>query len=243
MLRDGAHALAVDPGDAQVVLHWLGQHPQVRLEAILITHHHSDHTGGAAALQQATGAVIYAPAAEPLAAPHTPVTGGQCVQWRQLALQVLQVPGHTAGHVAYWAHPAPDLPVLFCGDTLFAAGCGRIFEGTAAQMLASLDLLASLPADTRVCCAHEYTLANLRFAQAAQPGLGAVQARMVHGQALRQQGLPTLPSTLAIELATNPFLRSRSPEVRATLAAHTGLLPTDDVQAFAQLREWKNHFQ
>ena len=161
-------------------------------------------------------------------------------------VDVIDVPGHTAGHVAYFLPDAPISPVLFCGDTLFSGGCGRIFEGTPAQMLASLDSLARLPAETRVCCAHEYTLANLRFAATVEPRNTALQAYMAECQQLREQGAPTLPAQLGKELQINPFLRARHPDVRLAVAQHAGLSATeqtDDVAVFAALREWKNNFR
>ena len=156
--------------------------------------------------------------------------------------QVIAVPGHTAGHVAYFGNHVPGGPLLFCGDTLFSGGCGRLFEGTPAQMLASLDRLNGLPAATRVCCAHEYTLSNLRFAQAVEPGNAALQAYLSHCEALRARGAPTLPSQLATERLVNPFLRSRDPGLRAGLAA-LATVPDGDVAVFATLRELKNNFR
>ena len=243
LLHDDRHALVVDPGDCAVVLAWLAQNPQVQLDTILVTHHHADHTGGLSELVQATGARVYGPALEKLPVAHTPVVQGDEVLWGPLRWQVLDVPGHTAGHVAYWAEPEGEAPLLFCGDTLFSGGCGRLFEGTAAQMLASLDMLAHLPAETRVCCAHEYTLSNLRFARAVEPGNAQLQAYEQHCLALRGQGQATLPARLGQERDINPFLRSREPAVRAAIAKFTGQVAQDDAQAFAQLREWKNGFK
>jgi len=242
LLHAGDRALVVDPGDAQVVLHWLAQHPGTRLEAILVTHHHADHTGGLAALVQATGAKVWGPARETLPIAVQTVADGDRVQALGCSWQVLEVPGHTAGHVAYWAEPQDQAPVLFCGDTLFSAGCGRLFEGTPAQMLASLDRLSQLPDQTRVCCAHEYTLANLRFAQAVLPTDADIAQHFLDCQRLRQDGHATLPSTLALERRINPFLRSREPAVRAQLRAQGWPTPDHDAQAFAQLRQWKNQF-
>ena len=153
-------AVVVDPGDAAPVLQALAKEG-LKLAAILVTHHHADHVGGVRELQLATGAQVFGPAREEVPAPFTPVMHGDALELLGQSVQVLDVPGHTAGHVAYFLANAPHNPVLFCGDTLFSGGCGRIFEGTPAQMLASLDLLASLPASTQVCCAHEYTLSNL----------------------------------------------------------------------------------
>ncbi len=242
LLQSPQQLLAVDPGDGQAVLDWLPQHPGLRLDAILVTHHHADHTGGLARLVQATGARVYGPARETLPVAHTPVADGERLLLAGLDWQVLDVPGHTAGHVAYFAEVPGQAPVLLCGDTLFSGGCGRLFEGTPAQMLHSLQRLAALPADTRVCCAHEYTLANLRFARAVEPDNAALAAHEARCQALRAEHRPTLPARLGDELQINPFLRSHLPSVRAALARHAGALPADEAQVFALLREWKNGF-
>jgi len=243
LLQHQQGVLAVDPGDGQAVLQWLAREPNLQLDTILVTHHHADHTGGLSDLVQATGARVFGPALEKLPVAHIPVADGDTVTWGPLTWQVLDVPGHTAGHVAWWAHPEGESPILFCGDTLFSGGCGRLFEGTAQQMLASLDRLSQLPADTRVCCAHEYTLSNLRFARAVEPDNAPLAAYEQLCKSRREQGLPTLPAPLGNELNTNPFLRSRSPAVRHAIARHTGALAGDDAGVFTQLREWKNGFK
>ena len=243
LLQHQQQVLVVDPGDGQAVLQWLAHEPGLQLDTILVTHHHADHTGGLADLVQATGARVYGPALEKLPVPHIPVAEGDTLAWGPMHWQVIDVPGHTAGHVAYWAQPQAQAPILFCGDTLFSGGCGRLFEGTAAQMLQSLDKLAQLPADTRVCCAHEYTLSNLRFAQAVEPDNAHLTAYFQACQALRAQGTPTLPAPLGQELEINPFLRSRHSAVRAAAARHAGNAATNDAGAFAQLRGWKNQFK
>jgi hydroxyacylglutathione hydrolase len=242
LLKDQQRLLAVDPGEGTAVLHWMAAHPGVLLDTILVTHHHADHTGGLAELVQATGAQVYGPALEKLPVAHTPVTQGDVIAWGPLTMQVLDVPGHTLGHVAFWAHPQGQAPLLFCGDTLFSAGCGRLFEGTPAQMLASLDQLSALPEDTRVCCAHEYTLSNLKFALTVEPGNAQLQAYAAQCQERRQQSLPTLPVALSTERAINPFLRSRQSAVRQSIQQHWPKA-SDDVSAFAALRQWKNEFQ
>ncbi|OJX30161.1 MAG: hydroxyacylglutathione hydrolase [Burkholderiales bacterium 68-12] len=242
LLHDAHQALVVDPGQAQPVLQAL-QERDLRLQAILVTHHHADHVGGVQALRAATGATVYGPAREAIPPPFVPLAQGDRVQALGLDFQVLDVPGHTAGHIAYFCSGAAGGPLLFCGDTLFSAGCGRLFEGTAAQMQDSLDRLAALPAGTRVCCAHEYTLSNLKFARAVEPGNAALLHHLGHCERLRAQGLPTLPSTLALEQEINPFLRTRQADVAAAAVAHDpSTHPQDAASVLATLRAWKNAF-
>ena len=241
VLHDGKRATAVDPGDAGPVLQMLAQQ-SLQLESILVTHHHADHTGGVAALREATGARVYGPAAERIPDPFIPLKEGDTVRTLGLDFQVLDVPGHTAGHIAFYTPDMDGQPLLFCGDTLFSGGCGRLFEGTPAQMLASLDKLAALPGATRVCCAHEYTLDNLRFARTIEPGNADLAAYQTRCLALRAEGRPTLPSTLTQELLINPFLRTR----QASILAATDRLDApahDDTAVFAILRQWKNQFK
>ena len=237
----GTDAIVVDPGDAEPVLQALSQQ-EATLRAILVTHHHADHVGGVQALQAATGARVLAPAAEGLSFDHEPVSGGDCVDLLGLRVQVMDVPGHTAGHIAYWIPASPLGPVLFCGDTLFSGGCGRIFEGTPAQMLQSLDSLAALPADTLVCCAHEYTLSNLAFAKAVEPANAALLQYDTACQAMRQAGRPTLPSSIGLERLVNPFLRSREPGIVEAVQRHDPAAQ-GEVSVFAALRSWKNNFK
>ncbi len=243
LLHDGRAAWVVDPGDAAPVLACLKQ-LDLELHGILLTHHHADHVGGVAELRQATGAQVYGAAGEAMPEPLQRVAQGDAVEALGLRFEVLDVPGHTAGHVAYFARGLAEGPLLFCGDTLFSGGCGRLFEGTPAQMLASLDRLAALPDETRVCCAHEYTLSNLRFARAVEPANAELAAYQARCEALRAAGQPTLPSRLALERAVNPFLRVREPGVRAAVAAQCGGRDSDEaVATFAALREWKNRYR
>lgn len=239
-LHNGRQALVVDPGDAQVVLEAL-QANNLQLEAILVTHHHADHVGGVAELRDATGAQVHGPAGEEMPEPINRVSEGDSVEVLGFRFDVLDVPGHTAGHIAWYSSNVDGEPLLFCGDTLFSGGCGRIFEGTPAQMLASLDKLAALPGNTRVCCAHEYTLSNLRFAQAVEPGNAALKDYAARCEALRAKQLPTLPSSIEVEREINPFLRSRQPEVAQVIAARAQV--QDEAGRFAALRQWKNEFR
>jgi hydroxyacylglutathione hydrolase len=230
----GGDALVVDPGEAAPVQRTLARE-QLRLRAILLTHHHPDHVGAAAELAAATGARIHAPHDARIAASDVRVGDGDVVQLATPALRfdVLAVPGHTSSHVAYHGHG-----LLFCGDTLFSVGCGRLFEGTPAQMLASLERLAALPGDTLVCCGHEYTLANCAFARTLDPDNAALAARAAQAAALRQRGLATVPVSLAEERACNPFLRIDAPALVAALG-HAD----DRVARFAALRQRKDDFR
>jgi len=243
LLHDGRQAVVVDPGDAQPVLDALAARPGLSLQSIWLTHHHHDHTGGVQALRQATSAQVAGPARESIPQPAQPLQAGDCLTALGLRFEVLEVPGHTAGHLAFFCPDAGGQALLFCGDTLFSGGCGRLFEGTPAQMLGSLDRLAALPADTRVCCAHEYTLSNLRFAAAIEPGNAALAEHRARCEDLRNAGRPTLPSLIGLERAINPFLRSREPAViQALTRLDPALSPDDEVAVFARLRQWKNEF-
>ena len=242
VLHDAKRALVVDPGEAEGVLQWLAQQ-SLQLDTILITHHHADHTGGVAALRQATGARVIGPTLEAMPEPLQRVDDGDVVTVLGLPFQVIKVPGHTAGHVAFFCPDMEGAPLMFCGDTLFSGGCGRLFEGTPAQMLDSLNRLSALPDATRVCCTHEYTLSNLKFAQAVEPHNAELAAYVARCQQLRAQNFPTLPSSIGVEKQINPFLRSREATVRQAVATHDPLASTDDVSVFATLRAWKNVFR
>lgn len=241
VLHDGQRALVVDPGEAGDTVRWLQQHG-LQLDAILITHHHLDHTGGAAALRDATGARVFGPATEALALPVQGVAGGSTLDLLGLRIEVLDVPGHTAGHVAYFIAGVDGQPLLFCGDTLFSAGCGRLFEGTPAQMLDSLTRLAALPDDTRVCCTHEYTLSNLRFARVVDPDNAALAQHEITCHALRARNQVTLPSSIGLEKQINPFLRCTDAAVARAARAHDPATPADPQGVFTTLRVWKNVF-
>lgn len=241
LVHDGTNAAVVDPGDAQPILDALAQH-KLSLAAILLTHHHADHIGGVQQLLQHARVPVFGPRNDGISAVTHPLSEGDevSIPGLDLSVRVLDVPGHTLGHIAYVA----DQPNwLFCGDTLFAGGCGRMFEGTPAQFTASLAKLAALPDDTLVFCAHEYTLSNLRFAQAVEPGNLALAQRVDVETAKRARNEPTVPSTIALEKATNPFLRYREPEIIGTLVQQKGFdAGAPPVKAFAALREWKNTF-
>jgi len=243
LVHQHGDAVVIDPGQAAPVRARLAA-AGLRLSAILLTHHHNDHVGGVAELVADTGATVYGPATETL--PHCDVRlqGGDRVTIKEvgLDLQVLDVPGHTAGHIAY-AGTAGDKPVVFCGDTLFSGGCGRLFEGTPAQMHASLAQLAALPPATLVYAAHEYTLSNLRWAREVDPDNVALAGWQRAAEALRARGQPTLPAALGVELAINPFLRSHVDVIRAAASAHTGQALQDEIAVFAALREWKNGYR
>ncbi len=245
MLQDGSNAIVVDPGDAQPVFDALAR-DKLQLAAILVTHHHPDHTGGVTALRAATGARVLGPARERIPEPFEPLRHGDGAEVLGLRFSVIDVPGHTAGHIAYFLPAGAEgrAPLLFCGDTLFSGGCGRLFEGTPAQMLASLDSLSALPGDTRICCAHEYTLANLRFARAVEPANAELTQYTAHCESLRAQGQPTLPSRLSTERRINPFLRSREATVLQAVRDHAGLsAEAAEAEVFAALRQWKNDFR
>ncbi|WP_457421705.1 hydroxyacylglutathione hydrolase [Roseateles sp. P5_E7] len=249
LLDNGREALVVDPGDALPVAAALDAR-RLTLAGILLTHHHADHVGGVDALRPRLQGPIYAPAHEKMPEPVTRaatwIQGGDTVELLGLRFAVMDVPGHTAGHIAYFAEVPGADPLLFCGDTLFSAGCGRLFEGTPAQMHASLQSLAALPAETRVCCAHEYTLSNLRFAREVDPTNAALAAYTAWCETERAAGRPTLPGRVGTEARINPFLRCADPALREAARRHAPLkLPTapSPVDVFATLREWKNGFR
>ncbi|HEY3645334.1 MAG TPA: hydroxyacylglutathione hydrolase [Gammaproteobacteria bacterium] len=239
LLTDASgNAAAVDPGDASPVEQALAAR-RLKLRAVLVTHHHADHMGGARALAARHGCQVYGPAREAAEVVDVPLAEGQELELPGLGarLRVLDIPGHTAGHIAFYGHG-----ILFCGDTLFSGGCGHPFEGTPAQMYGSLARLAALPASSLVCCGHEYTVKNLRFAATVEPDNHAVRSHAAECDARRARGEPTLPSTLQLEREINPFLRCESPTVAQAASRHAGRPMQDAVDTFAVIRKWKDGF-
>jgi len=227
----------VDPGDAAPVQAWLKDNPQWTLSDILITHHHHDHVGGVEALKKATDATVYGPASENIPARDVALEDNDRINVLGHDFDIIAVPGHTLGHIAYY-----HTGLLFCGDTLFAAGCGRLFEGTPRQMYSSLSRLAALPGETQVFCTHEYTLSNLRFAKAVEPENQHIAQRFDDVTQLRAHDRITLPSTLALEKLTNPFLRTAETSVKEKLDERTGPINPTPSAVFAGLRAWKDKF-
>jgi hydroxyacylglutathione hydrolase len=242
LLRKEDTAVVVDPGDAAPVIAHC-EREGVALAAILATHHHGDHVGGIPRLLARWSVPVYGPARESIPGRTHALSEGDVftVPGIDVRLSAIDIPGHTAGHIAYVAGEEKP-PLVFCGDTLFAAGCGRLFEGTPMQMVASLDKLAQLPGETLIYCGHEYTLANLRFARAVEPANVLLGEREMREKAKRDRGLPTLPSTVGEERATNPFLRTDEPAVRSAAQQHAGRTLDDRVAVFAEVRAWKNAF-
>ncbi|WP_432695397.1 hydroxyacylglutathione hydrolase [Marinobacterium sp. YM272] len=229
----------VDPGDAAPVLTYLKEN-NLKLAAILITHHHQDHTGGVKALLQAQDVPVFGPANSPFQGITAPLEHNSEITLLGNRLRVNAVPAHTLDHISYFQ--PDDQPQLFCGDTLFLAGCGRLFEGTAEQLLAAMNYFKSLPAQTRVYCTHEYSLANLRFAAAVEPDNQQIQETTQRCQTLREQGTPTLPSSLDQELKINPFMRSTEASVATAAEQHSGNALASEVEVLAALRSWKDQF-
>jgi hydroxyacylglutathione hydrolase len=232
-LQRGQRAVVVDPGDAVPVIAHLRTH-ELQLAAILITHHHADHQGGVPDLLAFADVPVCGPGNESITGRTVDLRGGERIELLDCFFTVIAVPGHTRGHLAYYGAGA-----LFCGDALFGAGCGRLFEGTAAQLYASLQALAALPETTLVYCAHEYTASNLRFATLLEPDNPDVAARVTATAAALARNEPTVPSTLRLELQTNPFLRVQQAAVVTAACAH-GAAAADPLAVFTLLREWRD---
>ena len=230
-------AVIVDPGEAGPVEQAIAS--GLRPCAILVTHHHHDHIGGVEELAARYSLPVYAPHDPRITSATTRVGEGDeiVLEAAGLRFSVMHVPGHTTSHVAF-----VGAGVVFTGDTLFSLGCGRLFEGTPAQMLDSLNRLAALPPGTNVCCGHEYTLANAAFAKVVDPGNAALDARIAEARAARDAGRPSLPVSIESERATNPFLRCDDADVAANVAAHCGSSAADVLDTFAALRRWKDGF-
>ena len=243
LLQDTAskRCAVVDPGDAAPVEAWLAQHPDWTLSDILITHQHSDHVGGVEQLHHQTNAKVWGPAQETIPARQAALNDNDRIVVLGCTFEVFLLPGHTLGHIAYY-HAHPATPLLFCGDTLFAAGCGRLFEGTPEQMHRSLGRLAALPGNTAVYCAHEYTLSNLRFAQAVEPDNADIKARIEQVTQWRAKDQISLPSDIALELRTNPFLRVNETSVKEKADEWSGQDNASPGAVFASLRRWKDKF-
>lgn len=246
IIHNTEHAVVIDPGDASPVLDYLQSH-KLELHAILITHHHSDHTGGNPTLIARFNVPVYGPKQENIATVTHPVREGDKIHLATLPLilEVIDIPGHTHGHIAYFG----SLPtsshgknILFCGDTLFASGCGRVFEGTPQQMYRSLQKLADLPDETLVYCTHEYTLGNINFARTVEPSNIDLQREEHRAKQLRSENIPTLPTSIAREKSCNPFLRCHLPEINRIACLYAKKKLEQPVEVFATLREWKNNF-
>lgn len=241
VIHNQNYAAVVDPGMASPVIEYL-QSKNLQLSAILITHHHNDHTGGNIELLKFFDVPVYGPRNESISTVTHPVHEGAPVNLQALSLNltVFDTPGHTQGHVAYYG--SNPMNMVFCGDTLFACGCGRVFEGTAQQMYESLQKLSQLPDDTLIYCAHEYTLSNIQFVRAVDPKNSKLIELEITTQELRNQNIPTIPTTLALEKTVNPFLRCSQQEIINSAINYSGKLLSDPISVFTVLRNWKNNF-
>jgi len=241
VIHNQYHAAVIDPGIASPVIDYLLSN-KLRLIAILITHHHNDHTGGNAELLQSFDVPVYGPLNESIETVSHPLREGDQVNLEEMSLnlKVLDTPGHTRGHIAYYG--SNPFNVVFCGDTLFSCGCGRVFEGTAQQMYQSLQKLSQLPNDTLIFCTHEYTLGNIQFAKAVDPENASLINFEIDAQELRNLNIPTVPTTLTLEKKINPFIRCEQRKIIDSAQNFSGRLLSDPVKVFTVLREWKNNF-
>ena len=241
VIHNQTHAAVIDPGIASPVIEYL-QSKKLQLSAILITHHHHDHTGGNAELLQSFNVPVYGPHNESIATVSHPLRDGDQVNLEEMSLNlvVLDTPGHTRGHVAYYG--SNPFNMIFCGDTLFACGCGRVFEGTAQQMYQSLQKLSQLPSDTLIFCTHEYTLGNIQFARTVDPENARLIDFEISAQELRSRNVPTIPTTLILERKINPFIRCGQQEIINSAQNYSGKSLSDPIEVFTVLREWKNNF-
>ncbi len=239
--EDSDRAYVIDPGDAVPVEKALAA-SGLDLAGILITHHHFDHTGGIELLVKDRDIPVYGPAKSNIPSITHELVNGDTFAINDMPIEVFSTPGHTLDHIVYYLTPPNESPLLFCGDTLFSGGCGRLFEGTASQMFNSLMKLTAFPDDTRLYCAHEYTLANLKFAQAVEPENNEIRKRIIDVQQLRKQLIPTLPSTLLIERQSNPFLRCLEPDVISAARAYRESNHYDGASVLGIIRAWKDNF-
>ncbi|MGH1461754.1 MAG: hydroxyacylglutathione hydrolase [Neptuniibacter sp.] len=238
-LPDNNKIAVVDPGDATPVLNYL-QSNQLELAAILITHHHNDHTGGVDQLRESFNVPVYGPASSPFAGITNPLSNDDKISLFGNVLSIKEIPGHTLDHISYFSDQTQ--PQIFCGDTLFLAGCGRLFEGTAKQMLSAMAYFKTLPENTEVYCTHEYSLANLAFALAVEPNNRSIAEAIQNCESMRQQDIPTLPSSIAQEKQINPFMRTQHADVISAAQKFSGAALNEEVEVFASIREWKNQF-
>lgn len=244
MIHNGSDALVVDPGQAAPAIQTL-QQLGLKLRAILVTHRHPDHIAGIDGLKSILNGPIYGPPSLTKAGIDHPVKEGDRISFDTLTFDVWETPGHTLEHLSFVCNKfitqTGSTPLVFCGDTLFSAGCGRLFDGHPELLFASLERLARLPEQTKICPAHEYTLSNLAFAQAVEPSNSALNSYRQHCLSLRDRDIPTLPTILSIERQINPFLRSTEPDVISTARQH-GALDEQPLAVFTALRAWKNKF-
>ncbi len=241
VIHNQAHAAVIDPGIASPVIEYLRSN-KLQLSAILITHHHDDHTGGNSELLQSYDVPVYGPRNESIATVSHPLREGDQVNLEAISLNlmVLDTPGHTRGHIAYYG--SNPFNMVFCGDTLFACGCGRVFEGTVQQMYQSLQKLSQLPDDTLIFCTHEYTLGNIQFAKAADPENARLIEFEIAAQELRNRNIPTIPTTLTLEKKINPFIRCEQGGIINSTQNYSGKSLSSPIEIFTVLREWKNNF-